>query len=175
MALPDLFNDPVIQAVLVLTLFAVTYWQRHLTWPKYKRIHAFKRRTFPLLQRLWPRFIHTKGNYRNNAEYLTTRSQSVKAVWEQLVAEGGSPHVVCSLKRRQLPKAPPEYSAAHVVWEHDGGTQTECYLWDNGDGTTDVYAHSEAIPEDVDGHLEGEQTDGDPRGVVRDALGLEDA
>ena len=100
-----------------------------------------------------------------------TREQSVKAVWKQLVAEGGSPHVVNSLKRRPGPDGGAEYSAAHVLWRHDGH-QTEAYLFRNSDGTTDVYAHFEPSVLDAVDHLAGEQTDGDPEGVVRRALGV---
>jgi hypothetical protein len=48
--------------------------------------------------------------------------------------------------------------------------QTEAFLFANDDGTTDVYAHHEVSVTDPDGHLEARQRNGDPRGVVRDAL-----
>jgi len=57
------------------------------------------------------------------------------------------------------------------VWIQENA-QVECYLFGNGDGTTDLYVHSETAVTDPEGHLSDRQTDGDPTGVVTDALGL---
>jgi len=169
MPLPDAVADPVPLAILTLAIAAVVHYQRGLTWAEYRQIHRAKVRLFPTLARpsVPVSLVNSKGD-RSDAEYLVTRKQSVSAVWKQLVAEGGSPHLVCSIKRRP----PGEYSAAHVVWIHADGSQTESYLFANGDGTTDVYTHYETAVTDADGHLSDPQTDGDPRGVVRDALGM---
>ncbi len=172
MPLPDPLTDPVPLAALTLVIFAVIQYQRTLTWTEYRGLHALKRRYFPVLDRLWPHAVHTKQRLEDDAEYLLTREQSVKSVWKQLVAEGGSPHLVSSLKQRPGANGGVEYSAAHVVWLHDDGSQTEAYLFRNSDGTTDVYAHHEPSVITPDEHLAGEQTDGDPEGVVRDALGV---
>ena len=166
-------SNPELAAALALVIRVVLAWQRGLTWPEYRTIHALKRGTFPLLDRVVPGnlFVNDKG-YRQGGEFLTTRQQSVRSVFKQLVSEGGSPHVVSSIKRRQLPDTV-EYSSAHVRWGHSDGTQTEAYLFRNGDGTCDVYAHSEASVTDPVAHLTGPQPDGDPTGVVRRALGME--
>ncbi len=171
MPLPDPLTDPVPLAVLTLLVFGVVQYQRTLTWTEYRGLHALKRRYFPLLDRLWPHAVHTKHRPEDDAEYLLTREQSVKSVWQQLVSERGSPHLVSSLKQRPGMDGGVEYSAAHVVWLHDDGSQTEAYLFRNPDGTTDVYAHHEPSVITPDEHLSGEQTDGDPKGVVRSALG----
>jgi len=165
-------ENPELAAGLAVVIRAVLAWQRGLSWTEYRTIHALKRGTFPYLDRVVPGnlFVNAKG-YRQGGEFLTTREQSVRSVFKQLVSEGGSPHVVSSLKRRRLPNTV-EYSAAHVRWGHADGTQTECYLFRNGDGTCDVYAHAEASPTDAVDHLTGPQPDGDPYGVVRQALGM---
>jgi len=164
--------DPVTLAALTLIVAAAVHYQRGLTWSEYRTIHRAKVRLFPILQRIAPggfdSFINVKQG-RDDAEYLVTREQSVTAVWKQLVAEGGSPHLIASVKRRPGP----EYSAAHAVWTHADGDQTEAYLFDNGDGSTDVYTHHETSVTDPEGHLEDPQTDGDPEGVVRSALGMD--
>lgn len=176
MALPEFLTDPVPMAILTLLIAAIVHYQRGLTWTEYREIHRLKRQAFPLLDRYWDRFVHRKGG-RGDAEFLRTCDQSVPAVFKQLVAEGGSPHVVASLKRRPTRGMEPyepfvHLSAAHVVWSHDDGTQSEAYLFDNNDGSTDVYSHHETGVTDAEGHLSDPQTDGDPRGVVRRALGM---
>ena len=167
------FDDPVLTAALVLVIAGVLWYQRGLSWGQYRTIHRFKVRTFPILQRVTPAsvsFVNEKG-YRDDAEYLTTRAHGVAAVVAQLRDGGASPHLVCSIKRRATPAGVAgQYSAAHLLWMHDDGTQTEAYLFANGDGSTDVYAHHEVATTNPEAHLDGPQTDGDPRGVVRAAL-----
>lgn len=49
--------------------------------------------------------------------------------------------------------------------------QLHVYLFDNGDGTTDLYAHKETSAEkDPYGHVTDPQTHGDPDGIVKDVL-----
>jgi hypothetical protein len=173
-----LLDNPEVLVALVILLRAGLAWQRSLSYPEFRTVHAAKRATFPTLQRVTPSglsFVNTKG-YRDDAEYLLTVDESVRAVAQRLRAGGGSYHVISSIKRRETPDGP-QYSRVHVVWTHEDGQQTECYLFpavDNGDGRTDVYAHLEASVTDPDDHLDGPQPDGDPRGVVRDALGGSD-
>jgi len=179
MALPEFASDPVSLAVLTAVILAVVQYQRTLSWSEYRTIHGLKRRVFPLLQRVKPlgydHFIHEKG-YHDDEEYLTTVEATVPVVWKQLVAAGGSPHLINSLKRRDWVDDEVQYSAAHVVWTHDDGTQTEAYLFgplfdtERGSPTTAVYAHNETSVTDPDDHLTDPQSDGDPRGVVRGAL-----
>jgi hypothetical protein len=78
------------------------------------------------------------------------------------------------VKRRPTDHGDP-LSIAHIVWDH-GTDQTEAYLFRNDDGSTDVYAHFEPSPETPAEHVNSDnQQDGDPRGVVRDALGISGA
>ena len=176
MALPDLFTDPVAMAALVIVLAVIGHVQQGFTWTEYATIHRVKRRLFPLADRVWPRFVHEKGRT-EDAEYVCTVDQRPRSVWKQLVSEGASPHVLSSLKRRPgSPSAgqtaPPEYSAAHVRWQHGDGYQSEAYCFRNSNGSTDVYAHYEPAVTRVRAHLDGSnQRDGDVTGVVRAALG----
>jgi hypothetical protein len=170
-----LFENPVAVLALALVLRAGLAWQRSLTWPEYRTLHGIKRLLFPVLQRRRPfgfaEFVNEKGA-RSDPEFVTTEHGGVKDVVGLCRDAGGSLHLLSSIKRR-----PPEHgdklSMAHVVWTHDDGTQTECYVFRNSDGTTDVYTHHETSVSDPDGHLSDLQTDGDPRGVVRAALGLD--
>jgi len=169
MALPDLFNDPVLFAALTVAVVAVLQYQRILSWAEYRRIHALKVRFLPIIDRYTNLFvISRKGTPEEDAEYLTTVSGSVGDVFKRLVAGGGSPHLINSVKVRPHGDGS-QYSAAHVVWTHDSGDQTEAYLFRAEHGV-DVYSHFEPSVVNVDAHLSGEQTDGDPRGVVRAAL-----
>ena len=148
-------------------------WQRELTWPEYRTLHGLKRLTFPVAHPYAKKYlgfsslINDKGG-RDDAEYIDTMHFRPRDIVRSLRAGGGSLHLLASLKRR------PDgtLSWAHVVWDH-GTDQTEAYIFANGDGSTDVYSHFEPSPETPVEHLGGDlQTDGDPRGVVRDALGV---
>jgi len=169
MALPDLFNDPVLFAALTVAVVAVLQYQRTLSWAEYRRIHALKVRFLPIIDKHTNLFvISRKGTPEKDAEYLTTVSGSVGGVFKRLVKAGGSPHLINSVKVRPYGNGS-QYSAAHVVWTHDSGDQTEAYLF-RADSGVDVYSHFEPSVVNVDDHLSGEQEDGDPRGVVRAAL-----
>jgi hypothetical protein len=174
-ALPDALTDPRLLAVLVLAIAAVMQYQRTLSWREYRRVHALKLRLLPVIDRYTNLFVVSHKRYRADREYLATVDGSVRDVWQTLVSGGGSPHLVNSVKQRPLPDGTYQYSAAHVVWNHaETGEQSEAYLFENpGAGTVDVYAHAETWTLDPDGHLSDPQTDGDPRGVVHSALGLD--
>lgn len=166
--LPPEFYPPIV-IVAVLLVWA---YQRTLRWPEYQALHGLKLRVVPLLERLKGvvvppglLLISRKG-YRDDAEYLRTENKSVKEVWTNLIANGGSPHLINSIKVRETPEGEVQYSQAHVVWTHSDYTQSEAYLFDNGDGSTDVYAHHEPSVLTPDAHLHGFQSDGDPKGVT---------
>jgi hypothetical protein len=167
---PALFNDPVLFAALTVIIAAVVMWQRTLTWPEYRRFHTLKVRFLPLLDRYTTLFVVSRKRGRDDPEYLTTREEDVREVFSQLRAGGCSPHLVNALKVRPDPAGSgKQYTAAHLVYTHTDGTQTEAYLFAASAGT-DVYAHHEPGVVNADAHLEGPQADGDPRGVLRAAL-----
>jgi len=169
MALPDIFNDPVLFAALTVAVVAVLQYQRTLSWAEYRRIHALKVRFLPIIDKYTNLFVISwKNAPAEDAEYITTVNGSVGDVFKRLVAGGGSPHLINSVKVRPY-NGGSQYSAAHVVWTHDSGDQTEAYLFHAENGV-DVYSHFEPSVVNVDKHLSGEQEDGDPRGVVRSAL-----
>jgi len=169
MALPEAFNDPVLFAALTVAVVLVLQYQRTLSWGEYRRIHALKVRFLPYVDKYTNLFvISRKGTPEEDAEYLTTVSGSVGDVFKRLVAAGGSPHLINSVKVRPHGDGS-QYSAAHVVWTHESGDQSEAYLF-RADSGVDVYSHFEPSVVNVDDHLSGEQEDGDPRGVVWAAL-----
>jgi len=173
MALPEPFaGNPELIAILAVVMRLALAYQRGLTWPEYRTLHAAKRVVFPILDRWEPSgftsFVNDKGG-RRDAEYLRTVEVPYREVVTWLRSGGGTLHLISSVKRR-----PPDYgdplSIAHVVWTHADSTQTEAYLFRNDDTTTDVYAHHETSVADPEGHLSDPQTDADPRGVVTQAL-----
>jgi len=170
---PSVLDNPIAIALVTIAVFALLAYQRTLSWPEYRRLHGLKRVLVPIIDRRTNLFvISSKGTPENDDEYLRTMSMTVRETFELLVDAGGSPHLVNSIKRRPE-SVETRYSAAHVVWTHDDGSQTEAYLFSSSDGTQ-VYAHHEPGVATVDEHLEGYQTDGDPRGVVTDALNTVD-
>jgi hypothetical protein len=169
-SLPAAFDDPVLYAVLVLAIFAVVQYQRTISWGEYRFLHGLKRRILPVVDRYTSLFVVSrKGGY-EDPEFLCTVTDDVATVFKRLVGNGGSPHLINALKVRTVLDEN-QYSAAHVVFFHDDGQQSEAYLFHGKHGDeTDVYVHVEPGVVDAKDHLEGEQRDGDPRGVVREAL-----
>lgn len=143
-------------------------WQRGLSWYEYRTLHGIKRRLAPVVGNGFVLTLASKGG-RDDAEFIQTRDASVREVVSKLRSSGGSLHLFASVKQRPDTHGDP-LSRAHVVWTYPGVTQTEAYLFANDDGTTDVYAHRETSVTDAVGHLTDKQTDGDPGGVVGDAL-----
>jgi len=170
-----ILSTPALLALLALVIRGVLYSQRGLSWYEYRTLHGLKRLLAPRLDdRFGVSLVNPKG-YRDDGEFLYTDIITVSAVAKYLHGRGGSYHLVNSLKRRTTPDGTVQYSRAHLVWFHGDGTQTEVYLFAAVDGGTDVYAHHETAVTDPDGHLTDGQTDGDPRGVVRNALEEADA
>ena len=166
---PAVLDNPAAIALVTVIVLALLAYQRTLSWREYRRLHGLKRLLLPTIDRQTNLFVvSSKGTPEADDEYLRTVKMDVADTFRQLVAGGGAPHLVNSLKRRPE-SVETRYSAAHVVWTHDDGSQTEAYLFPSEDGTQ-VYAHHEPGVVTVDEHLEGYQTDGDPRGVVTDAL-----
>jgi len=165
-----LVDNPWSVLLVALVMRAGLAYQRQLTWYEYRTLHGVRRMLFPVLARVLPydSFVNPKGG-RDDAEYLDTRPESVRAVAKQLQSHNGSLHLLSSIKRRPAEHGDP-LTRAHVVWTHADGNQTEAYLFANDDGTTDVYAHFEASVRRPIEHLTGGQTDGDARGVVKAAL-----
>lgn len=171
--LPDVIaTNPALLGVLLVVVVGVLAYQRTLSWPEYKSLHALKRGVLPIIDRRTSWFVVSDKGYRDDDEYLGTLPAPVTNVARELSDAGGTFHLINSIKRRPLPDGGHAYSAAHLVWFHGGfgGSQTEAYLFSTGDGSTDVYAHHEPSVTDPDAHLSGAQTDGDPRDVVRSAL-----
>ncbi len=170
MALPEVFSDPRYYSVLLLAIVLLVQYQRTLSWTEYKQIHKLKVRYFPLIGQFTSLFLISHKGGRDDAEYIETVDKSVKEVFTQLNKNGGSPHILCSIKKRPNPDGEgTQYSAAHILWLK-GNNQNEAYLFENDDGSTDVYAHRETAVTDPVGHMSDKQVDGDPENIIRPAL-----
>lgn len=185
-----IFNNPVALGVLTLALIGVILWQATLPYKVVAQINRGKRLLFPpierfkrplvkqarkvsptlatVLQGVIPHLIHDKGRT-NDDEYIKTWECSRREAFDRLKDAGLNPNVASSLKRRpgshgQNP--PMQLSVLSMVQYHDDGTQTEFYVFDNGNGSVDIYAHNETSITDPKGHLNNPQVDGDPKGVL---------
>lgn len=170
--IPDLvLSNPYLSTALLVAILAIVAYQRTLSYREYQTIHTVKTLVFRVLDPLATRrgrpLINDKGN-RDDAEYLAAYDGTPRDVLTTLDADGWDLHLVSTDKRR------PDRSLddGHAVFYHDDGRQTEVYVFDTGHGMTHVYAHVETATTDPDGHLSDPQADGDPRGVVRQALDL---
>lgn len=174
MVTEQILSDPRLVAGLTVALAVALVAQRFLGWRRYVTLHRLRVFAFPFLNGREGLFLVSRKEYReDDAEYLGTVDASVRAVFGTLTGDAdGSPHLLSSIKARPLPDGGTQYSAAHVVWTHTDGSQTEAYLFRGVDGGTDVYAHHEPSVMTPRKHLEGAQTDGDPRQVIGPAVGV---
>lgn len=166
--IPELvLSNPALLAVLTILVLALVAWQRTLTYREYQTVHTVKTLVFrvldPWASRRGRPLINDKGG-RDDAEFLTTWDGTPRDVLTTLKSEGWDYHLVSTDKRR-----PSGLDDGHAVMYHDDGRQTEVYVFGVGE-KTDVYAHVEGAVTDPEGHLTEQQQDGDPRGVVGDAL-----
>lgn len=165
--LPD---DPYLVGALIVIIAAALAYQRTLSWSEYRVAHRTKTILLPILQPRVTVLLVSSKAFRGG-EYLTTVNDSLGGVFQTLVTAGGSPHLVCSIKERETPDGTRQYSAAHIVWLHHDGSQTEAYLFASPDGGVDIQSHHEPSVLSPTDHLDGrKQQNGDPRGVVWDAL-----
>ena len=166
-----LLENPELVILVGLLMRAGLAWQRELSWYEYRTLHGLKRMLFPTLDRVEPMgfglFVTEKGG-RNDGEYIVTASNSVREVVSGLRSEGGSLHLLSSIKRRSSGRGD-TLSRAHVVFTNDG-EQTEVYLFANDDGSTDVYTHKEASVTRPNDHLEGAYEDGVTSDRITSAL-----
>lgn len=171
----QILADPVLVSFIAVVVIALVYYQRTLSWPEYSTLRDIITILAPRLNKQPIRTLSRKG-LRDDPEYIATINQPVKTVWKALVEAGGSPHLIASVKFRVTREGERQYSRAHVVWKHadtdadSHAEQSEAYLFDNGDGSCDIYAHAEGWVTNPEDHLTDGQQDGDPKGVVRDAL-----
>ena len=168
MPLPEILTDnPELMAALVAVLTFALRYQRGLGYSEYRQRHRLKVALAPTLHRTWlPLFVSQKGYRDDSAEYLQTWEKTLRESWDEMQAMGGSPHLINSIKSREHPNGETEYSDMHFIWGNDD-RQTEIYLFDNGDGTVDVYGHEEDSVAQPLEHLDtSNQKAGDPEGVL---------
>lgn len=165
-----ILSDPVLVALLTVAVLATILYQRTLGWREYRRLHQVKTRIAPLLSRLW--LTTARVEYRNKSpEYLGTLPQPPHRVFRTLVGAGGSPHLINAVKYRKHGGDGREYMVFSVVFNVGSQEQVECYGFPSGSGGVDLYSHTETSILNVDGHLTDDGVPGDPRYIVRDALG----
>lgn len=172
----DLLSNPLVLLVVSIIVAIAVAYQRSLSWPEYLAAHRLKtlfaRLLSPTTERRFDRpLLNEKGLPEGDREFLRHVDANVEAVGRYLYGAADSPHLVATTKRRPARTEPDafQYSHSQFVWFHDDGSQTEAYLFRAGDGT-DVYAHHETSVTDPAGHVTDGQTNGDPTGVVANAL-----
>lgn len=159
-------NAGLLAVVAVVVRFARAY-QTELSWAEYRTLHQVKRVVLPVVKELSRGriFVVSEKGGRDDEEYLKTVESGYRDVVRALRNGGGTLHLINSIKKRPDTHGDP-LSAAHLVWSHADGQQSEVYLFSNADGSTDIYAHVETGVSDPLGHLTNEQYDGDTRNVL---------
>lgn len=114
------------------------------------------------------RLVTTK-QYRNDDEYLLTIEKGPKDLARGFKRIGIAQHMIAGSKRRETPEGK-QWAHSQWVYQHADGTQTEIWLYRNGDGTVDIYAHHEESIFNPPGHLNTPFTPGDPAGALDPVL-----
>jgi len=173
LTLPDivtvLSDNPEAVVVLAVVIRLARAYQSQLTWPEYRTLHRFKRGVIPVV------YLATKGKLhllndkggRDDGEFVATTDKSLRDTVRAFKDDGASLHLINSIKRRPDTNGDP-LSAAHLIYTVDSD-QVEVYLFRNSDGSTDIYAHTEASVDNPLAHLTERQEDGDEYGVLPDA------
>lgn len=161
---------PTVAALVTIIVVFVARFQAGLTYHEYRFLHRLKSKT---LKRVAPHLVNRKAHRDQAPEYIETVQEKPKVVATQLLKEF-SPHLPATTKERVLPGGETQMSHSQFVYFHGDGWQTEIYLFDNGNGTTDVYGHHEPSVKEPDEHItsgpiqRGEP--GDPRGVYHETV-----
>lgn len=111
---------------------------------------------------------HTFVRDKNRADYEYTAHVSPQRVAEALYAEGYQRNILSTVKTRN---GTDFVHSAWVLDTEDTEWQQDVFIWENADGTTDVYSHKEPSVRRPKAHLNlSTGVNGDPDGRVRDVL-----
>jgi len=155
-------SNPALAILAALVLRSILAWQKELSWYEYRTLHGLK---WTLAKRypsdtIGPISLVNRKGGDEDAEYLGYSEATPREVVRELRANGFTLHLLASLK---VAEGTPSY--AQLSYQHDDGTQTECYLFRSGDGTS-VYSHHERSAASIEHLTDTDQQDADPRGVV---------
>lgn len=110
-------------------------------------------------------FVRHKGT----ADYVCTTAASPAEIAQTLYAEGYQRNILSTVKTRNKDK---QY--VHSAWVLDAPDtewQQDVFIWENKNGTTDVYSHKEPSVRRPKAHLDlSTGTHGDPDKRVRNTL-----
>lgn len=170
-------SNPALLAALAVAIYAISGWQRTLTYYEYRVLNSGRIFLFalfnPLARRLGrPLIINVAGE--TTAAHVDTVDTPFRATIHSLREYGFEFHLLATVKRVQIGNNTYTAQAQLYYPERADGDriQTEVFLLEVTDGTG-VYAHVEpgvTTPED---HLDGIIRSGDGRGHVTAALGLD--
>lgn len=158
MVLETIFASPLLVAALVAVLIVAVHYQRGLNYREYRTAHLVKSRLFaafekPIEDRLGAGIVNDKG-YRDDEEFIETVDKSPREVFRRVRQEhNASPHLLAATKRRSTPDGSQLTHSQLVKFDDDKNRQTEFYLFDNGDGSTDLYGHDEVSVFNPEDHL----------------------
>ena len=164
----QLLAEPLFVLALAFVIILAYHYVKRMPYSEFVFLTAVKNRVFllldPLARQRGLRLVTTK-EYRDDDEYVATLSYSSRVIAKRLFQVGFDQHLIAGSKRRTTPNGT-QWAHSHYAYQHSDGTQTEVWLFSNGDGSTDIYAHNEESVFDPDGHLQTPYTPGDPRGVL---------
>jgi len=135
--------------------------------PDAQWVERLRQRSWRVAQKLLGD-THTFVRNKNRTDYEYTAHVPPQRVVGALYAEGYQRNILSTVKTRNGN----EYvHSAWVLDTEDTEWQQDVFIWDNGDGSTDVYSHKEPSVRNPKKHLDlSTGVNGDPDGRVRDVL-----
>jgi hypothetical protein len=139
--------------------------------PKDDWVESLKRRLVVPLDKFTRPFGRPLVYEKGRADYFCTAEADSDKV-EVAIAPRYQRNLTSTRKYRVLEDGARDWAVGSWVLDPaDTEWQHHVYLFDNGDGTTDLYGHKETSAEkDPYGHVTDEQVHGDPDGIARGKL-----
>lgn len=163
-----LLGDPAFVLALSIVILVGYHYIARMPYSEFVLATQLKHRlaaiTGPYAQSRGLRIVTTK-QYREDDEYVATVGKSPRQLATAFKSAGINQHLIAGSKRRETPDGL-QWSHTQWTYQHDDGRQTEVWVYPNGNGSTDIYAHREASVFDPDDHLSTPFDPGDPAGVL---------
>lgn len=166
-------NDPLLVALLTITIVAIHHYVKQMPYREFIFIHRVKCYLFSALDKFARSrklvIIYEVEVGKDSEQYIETVDASPREVASKIRQNGFSAHIISSIKYRIL-SGFMQFSHSHWSYQHGDGRQTEIWFFENADGTTDVYGHVEtSIYTPVKHLLQTETVFGDARNAFRNA------
>lgn len=166
----DVLTHPVLLAVLIIVLAVIAAWQTTLG-PEDRWVWSLRRLVWPLFDSEARDRGRPLTRQKDTSEYVFTIPHDLDLLETTLDAADYTPNIPSTLKYVVI-DGERVYESQNWVWRASPGAddQTHCYVFSWG-GMLHLHQHVEpSNVTDPEGHVNGEQTPGDPDGRLHEAF-----